>query len=299
MFLRALARRLLLVAFFCLGAPLAAQRVSLDSVSVSDTSLRHIIQLRDGSTLIGRITAVTADSVRVRLEQGEVGLARSGIGQVRQVPRTSLRNGQYWFENPHSTRLLFSSTAYPLEKGTGYYSNTWLFIHTFAAGITDRFTLGGGATTIPGIAVHENPVYLLPKYTVVDGPRTKVALGALIGFLPFNTDADDDVSSAGLLYAVGTTGTRESNVSLGLGWGYAGGETTSTPAVMFGGQGRISRRVSLISENWFVSGGGDTEGVISYGLRFLGENLSVDLAWVTALGAGGIGIPWLGFAFRF
>jgi hypothetical protein len=292
-------RRLLVVAFFCLAAPLEAQRVSLDSVSVADTSLRHIIRLRDGSTLIGRITAVTPDSVRVRLEQGEVGLARSGIGQVRQVPRTSLRNGEYWFENPHSTRLLFSSTAYPLEKGTGYYSNTWLFIHTFAAGISDRFTLGGGATTIPGLALHENPVYLLPKYTVLDGPRTKVALGALVGFLPFNTDPDDDVSTAGLLYAVGTTGTRESNVSLGLGWGYANGEATETPAVMFGGQGRISRRVSLISENWFVSGGGETEGVISYGLRFLGENLSVDLAWVTALGAGGVGIPWLGFAFRF
>ena len=293
-------RRWLLIVFFaCLGAPLEAQQVSLDAVSVADTSLRHVIRLRDGSTLIGRITGVTADSVRVRLEQGEVGLARSGIAQVRQVPRTSLRNGEYWFENPHSTRLLFSSTAFPLEKGTGYYSNTWLFIHTFAAGITDRFTLGGGATTIPGIAIHENPIYLLPKYTIINKDRAQVALGALIGVLPFNTDVGDDFSSAGLLYAVGTTGTRESNVSLGLGWGYANEETTSRPAVMLGGQGRVARRLSLISENWFFSDGDDTEGIISYGFRFLGENLSVDLAWVTALGAGGIGIPWLGFAFRF
>ena len=298
-------RRWLLIAFFaCLGAPLQAQQVSLDSVSVADTSLRHVIRLRDGSTLIGRITAVNADSVRVRLDQGELGLARSGIAQVRQVPKTSLRNGEYWFENPHPTRLLFSSTAFPLEKGTGYYSNTWLFIHTFAAGITDRFTLGGGATTIPGIPLHENPVYLLPKYTVINGHRTQVALGALVGFLPFNTDPGDEVGTAGLLYAVGTTGTRESNISLGLGWGFAGDETSSNPAVMLGGQGRISRRISLISENWFFADGGETESLVSYGLRFLGENLSVDLAWVTALGAGGIdgdgiGIPWLGFAFRF
>jgi hypothetical protein len=286
------------VVFFVLpGAPLPAQRVSLDSVSVADTSLRHVIRLRDGSTLIGRITAVTNDSVRVRLEQGDVGLARAGIVEVRQVPRSSLRNGEYWFENPHPTRLLFSSTAFPLEKGTGYYSNTWLFIHTFAAGITDRFTLGGGATTIPGVAFKDNPVYLLPKYTVLNGDRTQVALGALIGFLPF--DEADEASSAGLLYAVGTTGTRESNLSLGLGWGYAEEDVTSTPVVMLGGQGRISRRVSLISENWFLTDGDETEGLLSYGLRFLGENLSVDLAWVTALGAGRIGIPWLGFAFRF
>jgi hypothetical protein len=287
------------IVFFVLGAPLQAQQVSLDSVSVADTSLRHVIRLRDGSTLIGRITAVTTDSVRVRLEQGEVGLARSGIEQVRQVPRTSLRNGQYWFENPHPTRLLFSSTAFPLEKGTGYYANAWLFAHTFAVGITDRFTLGGGLTTIPGIAIHDNPVFLLPKYTIINAERAQVALGALIGFLPFNTDVSDEFSTAGLLYGVGTTGSRESNVSFGLAWGYANDEITKRPAVMVGGQGRVSRRVSLISENWFFPDGDATEGALSYGLRFLGENLSVDLAWVTALESGGFGIPWLGFAFRF
>src|SRR5687768_9851982 len=280
-------------------APLPAQRVSLDSVSVADSSLRHVIRLRDGSTLFGRITAVTADSVRVRLAQGELGLARSGIEEVRQVPASAFRNGEYWFENPHPTRLLFSSTAFPMEKGTGYYSNTWLFIHTFAAGITDRFTLGGGATTIPGVAFNDNLFYLLPKYTLVSRPRAQFALGALVGGLPFNSDDFGDAEIAGLIYGVGTLGTRESNVSLGAAWGYANDEITNRPGIMLGGQGRISRRVSVISENWFFPNGDDTESVLSYGLRFLGENISVDLAWVNPLGAGDYGIPWLGFAFRF
>jgi hypothetical protein len=292
-------RRSLVLWLFLWVAPVHAQQVSLDSVALGDTSVRHVIRLRDGSTVIGRITSVTADSVRLRMAQGEVSLARSGIARVRQVPPTALRNGEYWFENPHPTRLLFSSTAMPLEQGTGYYSNTWLFIHTFAWGVTDRFTLGGGGTTIPGIALSDNLFYLLPKYTVFDAPRTRVALGALVGFLPFNSEANDEVTSAGLLYAVGTAGTRESNVSLGVAWGYADDELTNTPGIMLGGQGRVSRRVSLISENWFIPVDGETEGVVSYGLRFLGENLSVDLAWVTALGQRGVGAPWLGFAFRF
>lgn len=287
----------LLLAVF--SSTVQAQRISVDSVSLSDTTVLHVVKLRDGSTLAGRITAVTTDSVRIRLNQGDVSLARSGISEVRQVPAALMRNGQYWFENPHPTRLLFSSTAIPLEKGTGYYGNTWLFIHTFATGLTDRFTLGGGATTIPGLAINENLFYLLPKYTLVDQPRTKFALGALIGLLPFNTAADEDFASAGLVYGVGTVGTRESNVSLGAAWGYANDEITSTPGVMLGGQGRISRRVSLISENWFFSNGDETNGVISYGVRFLGENLSADLAWVTPLGEGNVGIPWLGFAFKF
>lgn len=293
-------RRLMVLGLFIsVAAPVHAQQVSLDSVAVGDTAVRHVIRLRDGSTVIGRITSVTADSVRLRMAQGELSLARSGIAGVRQVPPTALRNGEYWFENPHSTRLLFSSTAIPLERGAGYYANAWLFVHTFAWGVTDRFTLGGGGTTIPGIALSDNLFYLLPKYTVIDAPRTRVALGALLGFLPFNRDASDEVTSAGLLYAVGTTGTRESNVSLGVAWGYADDELTNTPGIMLGGQGRVSRRVSLISENWFIPIDGETEGVVSYGLRFLGEHLSVDLAWVTALGQRGVGAPWLGFAFRF
>ena len=60
-----------------------------------------------------------------------------------------------------------------------------------------------------------------------------------------------------------------------------------------------AQRVSLdFAENWFYPINGETEGVVSYGLRFLGESLSVDLAWVSVLGSD-ISVPWLGFAIRF
>ena len=278
--------------------PTQAQRVSLDSVSVADTAVRHVVRLRDGSTLMGRILAVTPDSIRVRLAQGEVTLSRGGIAQVQQVAPASIRSGVYWFENPHATRLLLSSTAFPMEKGTGYYSNTWLALHTFATGLTDRFTLGGGLAWFPGVGLDETFYYVLPKYTVVNRDRTKLAIGALAALLP--QDAGSDVShSLGILYAVGTTGSRDSNLSLGLGWGYQGDEIGKNPVLMVGGQHRFHRRMSLISENWFVPIDGETEGVISYGLRFLGEAITVDLAWVSVLGEEFTGIPWLGFAFRF
>jgi hypothetical protein len=279
-----------------LTAPLGAQRIPVDSVNVTDTTHRHLVRLQDGSTLTGRITAVTADSVWVLLSAGQVSLGRSAILDVRQLDAGRFRNGVYWFENPHATRLLFSATAFPLDRGTGYYSNTWLVLHTFAAGVTDRFTLGGGLAWFPGVDLDETFYYLLPKYTVVNGRRTKVAVGALAGLLPFG--GSDDQSSAGLLYAVGTTGSRDSNLSAGLGWGYAGDDVAKNPVVMLGGQGRMSRRVSFISENWFFPIEGETEGIYSYGLRFLGEGLTVDLAFVSILGERGAA-PWLGFAFRF
>lgn len=279
----------------CLPLVAYAQRVGLDSVSLADTSVRHVLRLRDGSTLVGRITAVTADSVRIRLNQGEMSLERAAVREAREVPVASLRNGEYWFENPHATRLLFSSTAFPLDRGSGYYSNTWLALHTFATGLTDRFTLGAGLAWFPGVSFDNTFYYLLPKYTIVERPRVRVAVGGLLGLLPFG---DDGQSSAGIWYAVGTTGTRDSNLSLGLGWGYAGDDVSRNAVVMVGGQGRVSRRFSLISENWIFRIGGDVEGVYSYGLRFLGEGLSVDLAFVSLIGESSA-VPWLGFAFRF
>jgi len=286
---------------FCLlvgvTAPAQAQRIPIDSVNLADTASRHMVRLRDGQSMTGRITAITADSVRMRLSSGEVALGRSAIFDVRVLKADRFRNGVYWFENPHPTRLLFSSTAFPLEKGAGYYSNTWLFFHTFATGLTDRFTLGGGLAWFPGVPLDETFYYLLPKYTVVNGDRPKLAVGALAGLLPFGS-GDDDRSSAGIIYGVGTTGTRDSNLSLGLGWGYAGDEIASKPVVMIGGQGRVSRRVSLITENWIFPVSGETEGVYSYGFRFLGEGLTVDLAFVSPFGES-VAIPWLGFSFRF
>jgi hypothetical protein len=289
---------LVLVLVFGVASRGAAQRIPVDSLAVGDTAVRHVVRLRDGSSVVGRVSSVSRDSIRIQMSQGELSLAKTGIAEVRQVRAGSIRNGEYWFENPHPTRLLFSSTAIPLEKGSGYYSNAWLFMHTFALGITDRFTLGGGGTTIPGVALTDNLFYLLPKYTILSEERTKVALGALVGFFPFNDDANDEVTSGGLLYAVGTTGNRESNISFGLAWGYADDDLTDSPGFMVGGQGRVSKRFALISENWFLPIGGETEGVVSYGIRFLGETLSADLAWVNVLGSD-VNVPWLGFAFRF
>lgn len=290
-------RRYMLSGLFLVVATTAqAQRIPIDSVDLADTVSRHAVRLRDGSTLTGRITSITADSVRMRLSGGEMALGKSAVVDVRVLDADRFRNGVYWFENPHATRLLFSSTAFPLDKGSGYYSNTWLALHTFATGVTDRFTLGGGLAWFPGVPLDETFYYLLPKYTVVNGRRSKLALGALVGLLPFG--GSDDRSSAGLLYAVGTTGTSDSNLSAGLGWGYAGDDLARNPVVMIGGQGRLSRRVSFISENWLFPIEGDTEGVYSYGLRFLGEGLTVDLAFFSLLGESTT-LPWVGFAFRF
>lgn len=69
--------------------------------------------------------------------------------------------------------------------------------------------------------------------------------------------------------------------------------------VMFGGEKRLSRRMAVVTENWILPGVDDP--LISYGIRFMGEKLSVDLALVNTLGEHAIfpGIPYINFVVKF
>jgi hypothetical protein len=278
------------------------QRTSLDSVRLADTSVVHRIRLRDGSQLSGRILAVTADSVRIRTlaGAGDVTIARAAVAEVRQFTSATVRNGELWPETPHSTRLIFSPTAIPLEKGEGYYSNFWLFLSSFAVGLSDRFTLGAGLTTVPTQNFADNLFYLLPKYTIINRERAQVALGAMAVSVPWE---DDERRSVGILYGVATTGSRESNLTLGAGWGYVGDDLADKPVMTLAGVHRFSRRAAFISENWFFPFADENGGLVSYGLRFLGERMSVDLAFANAFGGDAEfffpGIPLVGFAIKF
>ncbi len=278
--------------------PASAQRVMLDSIATADTSLHHEVRTRDGSRFVGRVVSVSPDSIGMVLRSGPVTLARGQVREVRQFGAASLHNGEYWAENPNPTRLLFSATAYSLRRGSGYYWNSWILLHGFAVGVTDRLTLGGGFSLVPGIGIENNFFFVTHKLTLTGGTGPQVAVGALAGFFP-GIGSNGDGGSLGILYGVSSLGTRENNLSLGLGWGYVESNIADRPVIMVGGQARVSRRLALISENWFVPGDG-YNGVLSYGFRFLGDKLSVDLAFINSLeNAIFPGIPWLGFAVKF
>ncbi len=135
-------------------------------------------------------------------------------------------------------------------------------------------------------------------------------MGALLGFAPF-----DSGHSFGLLYGVATRGGPDANVTGGLGYGYADGRLTSRPILMFGAQTRDSRRVALLTENYVYWSNDDqftctttcrtvsrtkANAILSYGVRFMGEKLSTDLAfWNHSGGWVFPGYPYIGFAVKF
>lgn len=294
-----LATVLTLLVCAALARPLRAQ-ARPDSTS-RDSLRTHVLQLRDGSTLVGRLVDETPDSIRFESNGTVFTVPRRQVAELRSVHRDEIKHGEYWFPDPNRTRLFFAPTGRMLAKGEGYFSDSYLILLNVAGGVTSRFTMGGGMSIIPSQNPLNNIFYLTPKVGLIDRPDFALAAGALVGVAGFE-DIDEMDRSFGILYGVGTVGSPDRHFDFGAGWGYAGGDISPKPAIMLGGATRVSRRVSLLTENYFVPAVSDN-AVVSYGFRFFGEKLSVDLAFFNAVGENTElvfpGIPYIAFALKF
>ena len=277
-------------------ASLMATPARAQQADTHSSGLTHLLKIRDGSTLLGRLVGESADTIRFETSGGLLVLPRSAVRELRSINEEDVHDGEYWLPDPNSTRLFFTPTGRMLKKGEGYFNDTYLFFLGFAGGLTDNVTLGGGLSVFPTPDFSENVFYLTPKVGLYSQGDFNVAAGALIGF------AGHQTGSGGIVYGVATNGGTEGSVSLGAGWLYGGTHVASKPVVMLGGSKRVSRRVSLVTENYLYAGG-SSNAVLGYGARFFGDKLSVDLAFLNMAGSGVTpifpGVPYVAFSTRF
>lgn len=272
----------------------------------ANTDTVYAVRLRDGSTVLGRIEDPAADPIVIATAHGVLRIRRSEVAEVTRISSSSMRDGEYWPPSPNDSRLLFAPTGRMLRRGDGYFSNTYLFVQHLAGGISNRFTLGAGMSLIPGLDINQNIFYVTPKLGVYNSERTNVAVGVLAGYLPgedsdYDPQYDDPGTSFGILYGVSTFGSPDGHVTLGGGLGYVNSDLGEDPILMIGGEKRVARRASLVTENYLFPTAPDFNNVVSYGVRFFGEKLSVDLAFFNTLGESTIfpGVPYVSFAVKF
>ncbi len=94
----------------CLARParFAEAQASRDvraRMNVPESAHIQIVTLRDGSTIFGRILAVNGDTVSFQTQAGNIQLSAGAIREIKEIPAADLREGEYWFPNPNSTRL--------------------------------------------------------------------------------------------------------------------------------------------------------------------------------------------------
>ncbi|MFH1008623.1 MAG: hypothetical protein V1800_14175 [Candidatus Latescibacterota bacterium] len=261
---------------------------------IPDSEHAQILTSNDGSVLYGRITAVFETEIEFATDIGILRIRAADIRSVQEVPQSAFRSGEYWFPNPNSSRLYFAPKGRMLKKGTGYFQNIYVFFAGFAAGVTDNVTIGGGMSLFPGIGMDKQLFYLTPKVGIKATQSFDLAAGALVLNVP-----GDDAGTIGILYGVGTFGGENSNLTLGFGYGFVNSDFAEKPLVMVGYEGRTSRRTAFVSENWICPGIDDP--FISYGFRFFGEKIAVDLAFLNMLGEEALfpGVPYVDFIYNF
>ncbi|UCD06447.1 MAG: hypothetical protein JSV98_04245 [candidate division WOR-3 bacterium] len=282
------------VIFLCL-APLHAMDTPhiKGTLRIPDSLHVQILKTSDGSTFIGRITEIKEYVVVFESDIGEIDIAILKIKEITEVPVTYMKEGAYWFPNPNDTRLFFAPTARNLKAGSGYFADYMLFFPMVAYGVTDNITIAGGMSLIPGLAIPDQLFYFTPKVGF-EMQKVSLATGILMAGLP-----GEDEPLIGILYGVTTLGNADNNATAGVGYGFVDWDFADKPFLILGGQYRMTRRVSLVSENWILPG--VDEPILSGGFRFFGEALSVDLALVIPVGVGGEWpvIPYIDFVVKF
>jgi hypothetical protein len=256
-----------------------------------DSTIVVTVSTIDGSSIVGRVVAANDSSIQV---QTSGGLLTIPFASIRTVQTASQRAAEGWFPNPNATRLFFAPTGQMLEQGEGYFSVYELFFPGVAYGVTDNFTIGGGVSVFPS-GVDDQIYYVTPKIGMRVGEKVHLSAGVLAGGV-----IGGEGDFAGIFYGVGTYGTGDASVTGGLGYGFAGDDVTSEPLAMIGGERRISRRIALVTENYFVTSAvGDP--LVSGGVRFMSEKLTVDFGLFKLIGDNNDVplFPWLGFVFKF
>ena len=198
-----------------------------------------------------------------------------------------------------------------MKKGEGYIQDIYVFLVSANYALTDNISIGGAITIMPGADIREQLFMLTPKIGFSLGDKFHVGGGFLLVHV---TDWN-----IGILYATGTYGGIEKNLTLGFGYGMYDDDFAKPPIIMVGGMYRISKRMSLVTENWALKTRWRDEYnfftnqeeyhyenslAVSYGLRFFGEQLSVDFAFMNLFSRSSEvlffpGIPYLDFVFKF
>lgn len=270
-----------------------------------------IIALKDGSKISGKILSKTEYETIVQTKNlGNLKINNEKIKSINPIDGTIAKTGKVMFKNPTAGLYYLSPTAIPLKKGDGYYHNYYGIGNEFCYAMTNNVTVGGGLTGPLG-------VYLTAKVSTSVNQYAHVGGGVFLGNSIFPIVRNSNFG-VGLGFCSFTVGNIDHNLTATVCYGFVNSQNSTDlmkqPLMQFSGTVRVSKKLSIVSENWLVSVNGDPfsrgykqdshyEPFISYGCRILNKRGSFDIGFLNtpALWENNflVGMPYIGFLVRF
>jgi len=259
-----------------------------------------IVETEDGSVVYGFFVEQSASFITVRSASLDiVSIPIDQITRIKYVNLMSEKDEKGNFIDYHSsTRYLISPSGYSLKKGQSYYENIWVFWNSYAYGFSDNFTVSASTELVSVLFTKEFPlIFINAKYSI-PFKNNSGAFGINLSYL---TVPQNDFTSFLFLTGAFTLGGRNNNLTLGIGGGFQleNGITDEVIPVTVSYMGRLSKKLSFITENWFILQDDldNTSGAISAGLRIHFKNpgsaLNITLARPLTNNFTPIGIPFV------
>lgn len=269
-------------------------------IAQTPTDTLWVVETRDGNMYTGTLEDLGADGVRITTQVGTLTIPREQIVSIKRIEKSSIKDGIYWFDNPHTSRHFWGPSGYGLRKGEGYYQNTWILLNQVSYGFSDNFTVGVGLIPLFLFGVTSVvPAWVTPKFSFpYQNGKGAFGAGTILGGA-----LGSDGEGIGILYGVNTFGTRERQLTVGLGYGYSTrGGFADLPTISVSGLARTGQKWAFVSENYCISSGSFTIVILSAGARYVGKSLAIDFGGIIPL-AGDMdqlfAIPWLSIAVPF
>ena len=273
------------------------------------------IQLKQGNSIQGILKNQNDKSISLNIDEtGEMTIPWENIQSVDRMPVSEALNEKGHFNNPQPTRYFFGPSAIPLKKGDKYYQNAYFLVNSFQLGLTDHFSIGAGVVIPFAIFITPKIGYQVAKNVHVGG-----------GIICANSLIRDFNFGVGAGYGSLTLGSKEHNVTLNLGLGAVKENTGSgsnayswkfanKPMLTLSGMTRISKRMMLLTENWFfatkvvgydpmtgqqINSAYENNGILSVGARYLGARYAIDFGFLSPTVSEFTAIPYLAYNLKF
>jgi hypothetical protein len=273
--------------------------LSISAKAQTQEQKKSRIETIDGNEYIGTILEQSAEKVRIKTDNlGEITILSSYIKRITAVEQTKAKDGTYWLDNPQATRYFWAPNGYNLKAGEGYYQNVWILFNQAAYGLTDHFSAGIGVIPTFLFAGASTPAWITAKFSVpVVENKFNLGAGALMG-----TVIGEENTGFGILYGISTFGSKDKNLNIGLGWGYAAGEMAKNPTVNISAMIRTGAKGYFITENYFIGTTDEFVVMMMIGGRQIIKRMGLDYGLVIPLGAEMdtfVAVPWLGVTIPF
>jgi hypothetical protein len=263
----------------------------------SDSLKIYLIRTSDKNEFTGHILHEDDEVIVVKTEMlDSLVIRKEFVKHIEPVGDGLYRNGKVWLNNPQAARYLWMPNGYGLKKGEGYYQNVWVLFNQASIGVTDYFSIGMGMIPVFLFGTAEVPLWFTPKISLpVVKDKFNLGAGAFIATVL-------NEGSAGLAYGLATIGSPDKNLTIGVGYGRAGGSWSNAPTINISGMIRVSTGTYLMTENYFIGTGDGLVTLFMFGGRSFSKRMSIDYGLLIPDPRDlevFIAIPWLGITIPF